>query len=84
MLGLLVLYRSEELGGQIKPLAPAEGFAKLGRGIEKLDDGLALLLGGSLRFSQQRDADLLLDSRRLGGKHGVDGIANTLHCFSPP
>jgi len=79
MVGLRVLYHSEELGSNIKPLALAEGFAKLGGGIEEFDEGLALLLGGG----QQRDANLLLNGRRPGGEDGVDRIANTRHGFSP-
>ncbi len=66
-------------GGEIESLTLAEGFAQLGGGFEELDDGLALLLGGRLRFGQQRDADLLLDGRRPGGEDSVDGIADTLH-----
>jgi len=68
---------------RIKILTLARRFAEVGGGFKKLHDGLALLLGGSLSFSQQSDADLLLSRRRPGGEDGIDGAVYTLHCFSP-
>jgi hypothetical protein len=67
------------LGRQIKPLAFANRFAKLGSGFEQLDGGLALLLGGSLRFGQDGDTDLLLDGRRFSGLDGGDGAVDCGH-----